>query len=98
MALLSTRAARRLVRASESPSRLTRPATSRNSSGVRRECLPRPPHTKIPSSAARGLRPRLSAPITEVVTPDECQSIPITLPNAWNQNGSLSRVSNSDGP
>jgi hypothetical protein len=29
----------------------------------------------------------LSAPITLVVIPDECQSIPITAPNDWNQNG-----------
>ena len=28
--------------------------------------------------AARGLSPRLSAPITDVVMPDECQSMPIT--------------------
>jgi hypothetical protein len=26
------------------------------------------------------------------VIPEECQSIPITAPNAWNQNGSPSRV------
>ena len=31
---------------------------------------------------ARGLRPRLRAPMTEVVIPEECQSIPITLPKA----------------
>jgi hypothetical protein len=36
--------------------------------------------------------------MTDVVIPDECQSMPITVPNAWNQNGSLSRVSSSDGP
>ena len=36
--------------------------------------------------------------MTDVVIPDECQSIPITAPSAWNQNGSLSRVSNSDRP
>ena len=31
---------------------------------------------------ARGLTPRLSAPITEVVMPEECQSIPMTEPRA----------------
>jgi hypothetical protein len=30
--------------------------------------------------------------------PDECQSIPITLPSAWNQNGSLSRLRSADDP
>jgi len=35
-----------------------------------------------PSSAARGASPRLRAPMTEVVIPEECQSIPITEPNA----------------
>jgi hypothetical protein len=36
--------------------------------------------------------------MTEVVMPEECQSIPITQPSAWNQNGSLKRVSNPEGP
>jgi hypothetical protein len=27
--------------------------------------------------------------MTDVVIPEECQSIPITEPKAWNQNGSL---------
>ena len=52
-----------------------------SSSGVRRECLPRPPQTWIPSSLCSGARPRFSAPITLVVMPDECQSIPMTAPN-----------------
>jgi len=30
------------------------------------------------------------APITEVVMPEECQSIPSTQPRDWNQAGSLS--------
>ena len=28
--------------------------------------------------------------------PEECQSMPITLPRAWNQKGSLRRLRNSD--
>ena len=47
---------------------------------------------------ARDSIPRFSAPSTEVVMPEECQSIPITQPSAWNQNGSLRRESNADGP
>jgi hypothetical protein len=31
--------------------------------------------------------PRLRAPMTLVVMPEECQSIPMTAPNDWNQNG-----------
>src|SRR4029453_16695889 len=31
----------------------------------------------IPSSCALGFRPRFSAPMTEVVMPEECQSMPI---------------------
>src|SRR5208282_2003555 len=50
-----------------------------NSSGVWRECRPRPPQTWMPSSPESGASPRLSAPITLVVTPEECQSIPMTL-------------------
>jgi hypothetical protein len=33
------------------------------------------------SSCCNGPRPRLRAPMTLVVMPDECQSIPITAPN-----------------
>ncbi len=40
-----------------------------------------------PSSAESGVRPRFRAPSTLVVMPDECQSIPITAPKDWNQNG-----------
>ena len=40
----------------------------------------------------------MSAPITLVVIPDECQSIPITAPNDWNQNGFDSRRSTSVRP
>ncbi len=36
--------------------------------------------------------------ITEVVMPDECQSMPSTHPNDWNQNGSLSRCSKAARP
>ena len=35
-----------------------------------------------PSSCALGFRPRFSAPMTEVVMPEECQSMPITAPSA----------------
>ena len=42
--------------------------------------------------------PRLSAPITLVVIPDECQSIPITAPNDWNQNGFERRRNTSVRP
>ena len=40
----------------------------------------------------------MSAPMTLVVMPDECQSIPITAPNDWNQNGLASRLSSSSRP
>src|ERR1700694_5092853 len=33
-----------------------------------------------------------SDPITEVVMPDECQSMPITAPKLWNQKGLLMRL------
>ena len=36
--------------------------------------------------------------MTLVVMPDECQSIPITAPNDWNQNGSDRRRSTSVRP
>ena len=42
--------------------------------------------------------PRFSAPITLVVMPEECQSMPITAPNDWNQKGWASRRSNSSRP
>ncbi len=38
------------------------------------------------------------APSTDVVIPDECQSIPITAPKLWNQNGSDIRRRNSGLP
>jgi hypothetical protein len=41
---------------------------------------------------------RLRALMTEVVMPEECQSMPMTLPKAWNQKGSLRRVRNSLWP
>ena len=66
--------------------------------GVRREWRPRPPQTWRPSSPRRGASPRFSAPSTLVVMPDECQSIPITAPNDWNQNGCASRRRNSSRP
>ena len=37
--------------------------------------------TWMPSSFASGASPRFSAPMTLVVMPDECQSMPITAPN-----------------
>src|SRR4051794_904463 len=92
------RAVSRLTRTSASPSKLFVSAICRNSAGVLRECRPRPPQIWMPSSPARGLRPRLRAPITDVVIPDECQSMPITLPSDWNQNGSLKRERNAERP
>jgi hypothetical protein len=65
---------------------------------VAREWRPRPPQTLMPSSPARGLRPRFSAPMTLVVIPDECQSIPITAPNDWNQKGWASRERKASRP
>ena len=47
---------RRLVRTSSSPSRPRRSARARSSSGVLRECLPRPPQTYMPNSPARGIQ------------------------------------------
>ncbi len=61
-----------------SPSKPRRSAIERSSCGVLRENLPRPPQMYMPSSSARVARPRFSAPMTEVVIPDECQSMPIT--------------------
>src|SRR5260370_23384595 len=52
----------------------------------------------MPSSSARGPRPRFNAPITDVVMPEECQSIPMTDPSAWNQKGSLRRERKADVP
>jgi hypothetical protein len=52
----------------------------------------------MPSSADNGFRPRFSAPTTLVVMPEECQSIPITAPNDWNQKGCASRRSISSRP
>ena len=43
-------------------------------------------------------RPRFSAPMTLVVMPEECQSMPMTAPKDWNQNGCASRRSNSSRP
>lgn len=34
-----------------------------------------------------GCSPRFRTPITLVVMPDECQSMPMRAPNDWNQNG-----------
>lgn len=52
----------------------------------------------MPSSWARGPNPRFSAPMTEVVMPDECQSMPMTAPKAWNQSGSDRRRRKPLGP
>ena len=59
---------------------------------------PAPPHTYKPSSRPPGASPRLSAPSTLVVIPEECQSIPITQPSDWNQKGLASRRSTSWRP
>ena len=48
--------------------------------GVLRECAPRPPQTWRPSSLDSGFSPRFSAPMTLVVMPEECQSMPMTAP------------------
>jgi hypothetical protein len=58
----------------------TRWPIATSSCGVCRECWPRPPQTWTPSSMDSGARPRFSAPMTLVVMPEECQSIPMTAP------------------
>ena len=52
----------------------------------------------MPSSPDSGASPRFSAPMTLVVMPEECQSMPMTAPNDWNQNGCASRRSSSSRP
>jgi hypothetical protein len=84
--------------ASAAPSNPTRSPIATSSCGVRLECLPRPPQTRTPSSPARGAKPRFNAPMTLVVIPEECQSMPITAPKDWNQKGWASRRSNSSRP
>ena len=98
MAALSTFATSRLTLASAAPSIPTRSPIAVSSNGVLRDCLPRPPQTWIPSSPESGSSPRFSAPITLVVMPEECQSMPMTAPNDWNQNGWARRRSNSSRP
>jgi hypothetical protein len=49
-------------------------------------------------SCALGLSAFFNAPITVVVMPEECQSMPITEPSAWNQNGSLKRANRLGRP
>lgn len=66
----------RLVRASVFPSTPVRSPNCFSSFGVSREWRPRPPQITIPRSK-RALIPRFNAPITDVVIPEECQSIPI---------------------
>ena len=68
-----------------------RPASAANAGRARRR---RGGRARLDS----GARPRLSAPMTLVVMPEECQSIPITAPNDWNQNGCASRRSSSSRP
>ena len=87
----------RLVRASVFPSTPVRSPNCFSSFGVSREWRPRPPQITIPRSK-RALIPRFNAPITDVVIPEECQSIPMTQPNAWNQKGSLKRDRNPEMP
>jgi len=43
--------------------------------------------TNRPSSVRTGARPRFNAPMTLVVMPEECQSIPMTAPNAGTKTG-----------
>src|SRR6476619_7081575 len=86
-AALSTLATSRLVLANSAPSKPTFSPIKASSGGVCRENRPRPPHTWMPSSSCSGARPRFKAPITLVVIPDECQSMPMTAPNDWNQKG-----------
>src|SRR5512143_3071004 len=52
----------------------------------------------MPSSPDKGVRPRLRAPMTLVVIPEECQSIPITAPNDWNRKGCANRRSSCATP
>lgn len=79
-------------------SRPVRSPTRVSSDGVLSECLPRPPQTYRPRCGEIGLMARLSAPMTLVVIPEECQSMPMTHPSAWNQNGSDILLSTSMGP
>src|SRR6202040_3377484 len=80
-AALSTLATKRLAVASAVPSKPTRSPISTSSCGVCREYFPRPPQTWIPSSRSNGVSPRFNAPMTLVVIPEECQSMPMTAPN-----------------
>ena len=73
-------------------------ASAKSSAGVLRECFPLPPAIYMPRSLNRGFNVFFNAPITDVVIPDECQSMPSTQPNAWNQNGSLIRCSTASLP
>jgi hypothetical protein len=41
----------------------------------------------LPSSSESSAKPRFKTPITLVVMPEECQSMPITAPKDWNQKG-----------
>ena len=67
------------------------PASAANACRVRRR---RGRQVRHPS----GVRPRFSAPITLVVMPEECQSIPMTAPNDWNQKGWARRRRSSSRP
>ena len=49
-------------------------------------------------AATAGPRPRFNAPMTLVVMPEECQSIPMTAPKDWNQKGCARRRRNSSRP
>jgi hypothetical protein len=51
-----------------------------------------------PQLAPERRQAALSAPITLVVIPEECQSIPITAPNDWNQKGWARRRNSSSRP
>jgi hypothetical protein len=55
------------------------------------------PQRWMPSSPDKRVRPRLSAPMTLVEIPEECQSIPITVPYDCSQKGCAHQRSNSYG-
>ena len=64
-----------------------------------RGCACRGRRRRAGRARRRAARGRASARrCTLVVMPDECQSMPITAPNDWNQNGCASRRSNSSRP
>lgn len=53
---------------------------------------------RLLDEAAQGRIPVVSPRLTLVVMPEECQSIPVTAPNDWNQKGCDNRSTNSSRP